>query len=452
MLFFVPYRSSPVRGESPLAQETFLYQLNERPPFHKNLIYGLQWVLTSIPAVVFFSTLCGAALGLDPAGQISFSQRLLITAGLMTMLQSLIGHRYPVLEGPSSAILVTFLVLAPHGGLSVIEGGMIVGGFFLILIGLFKWLKWLSSLFTPHVVGVILILVAFTLLSFVSPLLIGINKASPNGELSVFGFSLLIILLVAFMSHRLRGFLQSTSLLAGILFGLVLFLFKGGMSFGLVGQASWFALPSPFLGVWPKFSLPAILAIVCTYLAVTANSLGSIQGISEVVGAEGLENRIHRGIAMNGISGVIAGILGVAGLVSLSISPGIVLVTRVASRYVLTMSGAIMIICAFIPKLWAVLTAVPPSVIASVLFVALSSQLLVGINVTLSGKGAIDRRDYFTLGIPILLGAAISIIPKPFFQLFPNAIASLVGNSLVMGILFSLFLEHVLFRQRKENP
>jgi len=434
-----------------LAQETFLYQLNERPPFHKNVIYGLQWVLTSIPSVVFFSTLCGVALGLDPAGQISFAQRLLIAAGLMTMVQSLLGHRYPVLEGPSSAILVTFLVLAPHGGLPVIEGGMIVGGLFLILIGVFKWLRWLSSLFTPHVVGVILILVAFTLLSFVSPLLIGINKASPNGELTVFGFSLLIILLVAFMSHRLRGFLQSTSLLAGILFGLVLFLLKGGMSFSLVGQASWFALPSPFLGVWPKFSLPAILAIVCTYLAVTANSLGSLQGISEVVGAEGLENRIHRGIAMNGVSGVVAGILGVAGLVSLSISPGIVLVTRVASRYVLTMSGAIMIVCAFIPKLWAVLTAVPPSVIASVLFVALSSQLLVGINVMLSGKGAIDRRDYFTLGIPILMGAMISITPKPFFQLFPNAIASLVGNSLVMGILFSLLLEHVLFRQRKEK-
>jgi xanthine/uracil permease len=434
-----------------LAQETFLYQLDERPPLHKNVIYGLQWVLTSIPSVVFFSTLCGVALGLDPAGQISFSQRLLISAGLMTMVQSLLGHRYPVLEGPSSAILVTFLVLAPHGGLPVIEGGMMVGGFFLILIGVFKWLRWLSSLFTPHVVGVILILVALTLISFISPLLIGMNKASPNGELSVFGFSLLIILLVAFMSHRLRGFLQTTSMLAGILFGLVLFLLKGGMSFSLVSQASWFALPSPLMGVWPKFSLPAILAIVCTYLAVTANSLGSIQGISEVVGAEDLENRIHRGIAVNGVGGVLAGILGVAGLVSLSISPGIVLVTRVASRYVLTMSGAIMIVSAFIPKLWALLTAIPPSVIGSVLFVALSSQLLVGINVMLSGKGAADRRDYFTLGIPILMGATISIIPKPFFQLFPNAIASLVGNSLVMGILFSLLLEHVLFRQHKEK-
>ena len=433
-----------------MGQDTFLFQLDERPPVHKNLIYGLQWVIIAIPSVVVFSTLCGAALGLGHAAQISFSQRMLIATGLMTILQSLKGHRYPLLEGPSSAILVSFIVLAPHG-LPVIEGGMILGGFFLILIGIFKWFKWLSSLFTPHVVGVILILVALSLLSFLYPLLIGMNQVYPYGELSIFGTSLLIILFVSFLSHRLRGFLQTTSMLAGILFGLILFLFKGGISFTVVRQSSWFALPSPFLGVWPSFSLPAILAIVCTYLAVMVNTVGSIQGISEIVGKKGLEDRIHRGIGMTGVGGLTAGLLGVAGLVSFSISPGVVLVSRVASRYALTMSGAIMILCAFIPKLWALLTAVPPSVIASVLFVTLSSQLMVGINVMLSGKGEIERREYFTVGFPILLGTMISIIPKPFFQLFPNAIASLVGNGLVMGILFSLVLEHVLFRQRKEK-
>jgi uracil permease len=328
---------------------------------------------------------------------------------------------------------------------------MILGGFFLILIGIFKWFKWLSSLFTPHVVGVILILVALSLLSFLYPLLIGMNKAYPYGELSIFGSSLLIILFVSFLSHRLRGFLQTTSVLAGILFGLILFLFKGGISLAMVRQSSWFALPSPFLGVWPSFSLPAILAIVCTYLAVMVNTVGSIQGISEIVGKEGLEDRIHRGIGMTGVGGLIAGLLGVAGLVSFSISPGVVLVSRVASRYVLTTSGAIMILCAFIPKLWALLTAVPPSVIASVLFVTLSSQLMVGINVMLSGKEQFERREYFTVGIPILLGTMVSIIPKPFFQLFPNAIASLVGNGLVMGILFSLLLEHLFFSPAKEK-
>ena len=372
-----------------MGQETFLYQLDQRPPIHKNLIYGLQWVITSIPTVVFFSTLCGVALGLDPSAQISFSQRLLIAAGLMTLLQSLVGHRYPVLEGPSSAILVTFMVLAPHGGLPVIEGGMIFGGLFLILIGVFKWLKWLSSLHAPCG-GSDLNLGGSHPALFHFPLTHRYQQGFSEWRAKCFWIFSSHHPPRCLHVHRLRGFLQTTSMLAGILFGLVLFLLKGGMSFSLVSQSSWFALPSPFLGVWPSFSLPAILAIVCTYLAVTANSLGSIQGISEVVGTEGLEDRIHRGIGMNGVGGVIAGILGVSGLVSLSISPGIVLVTRVASRYVLTMSGAIMIVCAFIPKLWALLTAVPPSVIGSVLFVALSSQLLMGINVMLSGKGRSD--------------------------------------------------------------
>ncbi len=226
----------------------------------------------------------------------------------------------------------------------------------------------------------------------------------------------------SFMSHRLRGFLQTTSMLAGILFGLILFLFRGGISLNVVGQSSWFALPSPFLGVWPSFSLPAILATVCTYLAVMVNTVGSIQGISEIVGKEGLEDRIHRGIGLTGLGGLTAGFLGVGGLVSYSTSPGVVLVSRVASRYVLTMSGAIMILCAFIPKLWALLTVIPPSVIASVLFVTLSSQFMVGINVMLSGERKFERREYFTVGLPILLGTMVSIIPKEFFHLFPNVI------------------------------
>ena len=435
-----------------MEKHNFQYQLNETPPFFKNLVYGLQWLMTSVPSIVVFSTFCAAALGLDAAGRISFSQRLLIVTGIITMLQSVKGHRYPLLEGPSSAVLVTLLVLAPHGGLPVIEGGMICGGLFLIIMGLFKWLKWLSSLFTAHVVGVILMLVALNLLSFMYPLLIGISKSTPQGDLSVFGSSLLIIFLVAFLSHRLRGFLQTASLLVGIFLGLVLFFLRGGISWTPVLESKWFALPSPFFGVWPKFSLPAILAFLCTYLAVMANSLGSIQGISEIVGTEGIEHRVNRGIGMTGLGGVIAGIVGVSGVVSVSTSPGIVLVTRVASRYVLTMAGAVMILCSFIPKLWAFLTVVPPSVIGSVLFVALSSQFLIAINVMLSGKKAFERRDYFAVGIPILLGAMIAIMPKPFFQLFPNTVAALVGNGLVMGIVFSLFLEHVLFRQKKEKP
>jgi len=318
-----------------LKQEAFLYQLDESPPIHKGLIYGLQWVMIAIPNVVVFSTLCSSALGLDPAGQIAFSQRLLIATGLMTLLQSLKGHRYPLLEGPSSALLLSFIVLAPYG-LSVIEGGLIFGGLSLIAVGKFKWFKWLSPLFTPNVVGVILILVALTLLPFISPSLIGVSKVHPYGDMSICLSSLSIILFASLLSHWLRGFLQTTSMLAGILFGLFLFLFKGEVSWTVVMESSWAALPSPLFGVWPSFSLPSILSIVFTYLAVMINTVGSIQGISEIVGKKDLEDRIHRGIGMTGAGGLASAFLGIVGLVSFSISPGVVLVSRVASRYVLT--------------------------------------------------------------------------------------------------------------------
>jgi xanthine/uracil permease len=430
-----------------LAEPDFLYRLDEKPPLLKSVVYGLQWMMVAIPNVVVFSALCSAALGLDPAGQISFSQRLLIVTGLMTLLQSLGGHRYPVLEAPSSALLLSFIVLAPYG-LPAIEGGLIAGGLLLIVVGGLKGFKRLSPLFTPNVVGSILMLVALTLLPFAYPLLVGMSKARPHGEVAICGISLLIILFVSLLSHWVRGFVQTTSMLAGILFGLILFLLRGDVSFDMVLEASWLALPSPLPGGWPAFSLPAVFSMVFTYMAVLVNTVGSIQGMGGIVGKGSLDDRLNRGIGMTGAGGLVAAGLGVVGLVSASMSSGVVLVSRVASRHVLAVSGILMIACAFIPKLWALLAAIPPSVTAAVLFVALSSQLMAGISVMMSGKKEIERREYFTVGLSLLLGTTVAILPRPFFQLFPAVLAPLVGNGLVMGILASLILEHVLFRPR----
>lgn len=433
-----------------MEQRAFIFQLNETPPIHKSLIYGLQWVMIAIPNVIVFSALGSAALQLDPVAQVSFSQRLLLATGLMTLLQSLKGHRFPILEGPSSAVALSFIVLAPEG-LSSIQGGMMIGGLLLIAIGAFRWFRWLSTFLTPDVTGVILILVAVTLLPFVVPMLIGTSRSLPYGEVSIWGSSLLVILFVSFLSNWLRGFLQTTAMLAGIILGFFLFLLQGRISMATVREASWFALPSPFFGEWPSFSLSSVLSFVFTYLAVMINTVGSVQGVGESVTKEGLESRIHRGIAFTGLGGIVSACLGVMGMVSYAISPGVILVSRVASRYVLTMSGALMVLCAFMPKLWAFLTAIPSSIIASVLFVVLASQLMAGMNTMMAGKKKMDRREYFTVGIPILLGASVSILPKPFIQLFPSTIASFVGNGLAIGILASLLFEHALFRTRNKK-
>ena len=432
-----------------MKDQPFIYGLDEHPPLFKGLLYGLQWVMITIPNVMIFSSLCSGALGLSPEAQISYSQRLLIVIGVMNMLQSLKGHRFPVLEGPSSAVLLSFIVLAPQG-LSVIEGGLIFGSLLLVLLGAFKGFRKLSPLFTPNVIGVILMLVALTLLPFITPMLIGTGKAHPHGDLGTFVSSIAIMLFVSILSHWVGGFFQTVSMLAGILFGLILCLGQGKVSLTVVGASPWFSLPSPFVGVWPTLSIPAILSMVFTYLAVMINTVGSIQGISEIVGKEKIEDRMNRGICMTGVGGLLASFFGVAGLVSVSISTGVVLVSRVASRFVLTMSGGLMILCAFIPKLWALLTVIPPSVIGAVLFVTLATQLVAGMNVILSKKRELERREYFSIGLPLLLGGAVSILPKPFFQFIPESISSLVSNGLVVGLCFSIFSEHLLFRERKK--
>ena len=63
----------------------------------------------------------------------------------------------------------------------------------------------------------------------------------------------------------------------------------------------------------------------------------------------------------------------------------------------------------------------------------------------------VERREYFTVGFPVLLGTIIAYLPKPFFDFFPGTIASVVSNGLVMGLIFSLLSEHLLFRPKKTN-
>jgi hypothetical protein len=75
-------------------------------------------------------------------------------------------------------------------------------------------------------------------------------------------------------------------------------------------------------------------------------------------------------------------------------------------------------------------------VIASVLFVILSSQFMVSIHVMLSGERKFEGREYFTVGLMIFLGTMVSIIPKEFFHFFPKVIGSFVGNVRCHRLLF----------------
>ena len=438
--------SRSVRGSS-AAPPGFYCGLDERPPVWQGLIYGLQWVLIMFPALTIVASIAAEALGLPPAARVVFFQKTLLLSGGFTLLQTLVGHRYPIQEGPATALLLTFVVLAPQG-LGVIQGGFLVGGLVLFAVGALGWMGRIGRAFTPNVVGVILLLIAFTLIPYLLPRLIGVSPAHPVGEGAVFAAALSLILLITVLASHLRGFLQTTPIVLGILVGSVGFWAWGRLDLTPVREAPWLSLPGTLWPGMPRFAPSAVLASVLAYVAVAVNAVGSIHGVAGVLDHAPIDRRVDRGVALTGLAGVAAAGLGVVGTVGYATSPGVILVTRVASRFALAACGAILVLAGLVSRLSAILAVVPPAVVGAALCVAMASQVGAAVGAITAGGRSLAGRDYTVVGLPVLLGTLVAAAPEGFFAALPTWLGTIVGNGLVLGILTVLLLEHVVLHAR----
>jgi len=433
--------------EKIMASKTGLnYGLNDLPPWPRNLLYGLQWALIFLPTLAIISGISVNYLGIREEESVLFFQRMLVVTGTLMILQTLWGHRLPLLDGPSSALLLSFVIIAPQG-LPAIQGGMLAGGLFLLLLSAFGLMRYLQRFMTDNVVGVILILIAVTLLPYLGPMIIQTRPGEP-GDIVVFVVSLIVMGAIAFFSYRLKGFPKTISLLLGILLGTLLLALAGRAAFPDLARAPWFSIPAPFFPGLPRFSFAASLSFLVAHVAVIVNGVGSIYSVGEVVGKNETEKRVARGIGLTGVGGLLAGGCGVIGTVSFGISPGVILVTRVGTRYAVTVCGFLLLGLAFFQKALALFSAIPFSVIGSAMLAGMAAQVGAGISVLTRSGRPLDGRDYLVIGIPILLGGTVPFLPEAFFQTFPPELQALVKNGMVVGILSVLLLEHLVLRGR----
>jgi len=424
----------------------YIYDVDDNPPLRYSALYGLQWAIIMFSFLIISAALGSKALHLDAAGAVRFFQLILLTSGLFTTVQCLVGHRYPLMEGPSTAVLLTFIVLTPYG-IEEIQGGTMVGGGLLMAAVLMRRVKNINAWATPNVVGVILMLIAFSLLPFLTRIMSGLDNAGSRNDIHVFMFSLGLVLVMATLSHWLRGFWKTIALLLGMGIGSVFYFLMEGLDFRPLMAARWLSLPPDPIPAVPVFRWPAILAFAASYLAVTVNSLGSLNGIAAVTDSERLPTGVSRGLFFNGAAGVVCGLMGVVGLVSYSISPGVVVANRVASRYVTAFCGLMLVVAALVPKFAALLAMVPSAVVGAALAVAMGAQIGTGLDII--SAGGMTSRDYFVVGLPVMLGTVVSILPDALIASVPTQIRAFFGNGLIFGIFLVLLLEHVLMRDRR---
>lgn len=426
-----------------MAKPKYVYDIDEHPPIRLALLYGLQWAVIVFPSFIIMATLISQALNMNLQQEVRFLQLILLVSGFFSALQTVWGHRYPLLDGPSTALLLTYITLAPYG-IETIQGGTIFGGALLIILVFSGQLKRAVSFATPNVVGVILMLIAFTLLPYLVHTMLGRSPDAASGALPVFLLSMALVLFMATISHRLTGFWKTLSLLLGMVVGTAAFSLLGYLDWRHLRGASWISAPKPWSFTLPGFYWPGLIAFASAYLALLVNSLGSLHGIANITDTGRLPESISRGILVNGLGGVVSGLFGLVGTVSYSLSPGVVLANRVASRFTITYCGVILILAACIPKLAALLAMVPAPVVGAALCVAMGAQIGAGLSIV-SAQG-ITSRDYYVVGLPVLLGTLVGFLPEPFLAAMPGGFRVFLGNGLVVGIVLVLLLEHVLLR------
>lgn len=418
------------------------YKLDNWPPPLEMLVFGLQWLAVIIPTILIIGAVVGSIHG---ESYIPYLQKLMILMGIMLLVQTLWGHKLPLVIGPATVLLIGVLATLDQGA-GAINTSIIIGGGILALLaggGLFKYVE---KLFTPKVIIVILMLIAFTLTPTILNLITAGGIVAPVNN---FIFAL-FLLLIAFIAHGfLKGLWKSTLPLWIMLLG----------SFGYYGI---FKVMSPvqdlsvvaFPGNFMVLAVPdvgVVIAFLICFLALAINDLGSIQAIGSLLKADKMKDRVRRGITTTGLGNVLAGFLGVIGPVNYSMSPGIIFSTKCASRFTLIPVGIILLILSFSPMAIGIMSNIPSPVIGAVLIYIMTAQIGAALLVGVENNVFTSLDDGIIIGMPILLGTVLAFLPPTLSAQLPTIIRPIIANGFVMGILAVLLLEHIIYRDKSEE-
>ena len=414
----------------------FRYSLNDRPKWSHLLLYGIQWLLISIP-VVLTSTF------IAPAGEtIAYTQKLFGIMGAMMVIQAVWGHRLPLVAGPAAALLMGVISAMSQGcSQGAIYTSMMVGGGFIALIAVSGVMSRLQRLFTPRIVISILLLISFT----ITKPIINLVFSNPTHQQLAFWFCIICTTLMAVANNLLRGVWKSTVVVWAMVLGsVVYYLFVGFPSSITIDTRQASVLMQKFELDWG-----VVLSFLFCYIALLINQVGSVQSLGNMVGADKMNTRNKRGMILVGVGNILSGAVGVIGPVDYSLSPGIVASTRCASRYTVIPAGLAMIAIAFSPSIVGFLMSIPSPVMGTVLLFLMGTQLAAGFEMVRSTGSVTEFRHGMIIALPLLFNVIMTFAPSDAIGAIPELIRPLVGNGFVMGVIIILLLEHIFMRDKK---
>lgn len=416
---------------------------DERVPRAALGLLGLQHVLVMYAGAVAIPLIIGRALKLPPEQVAMLVSADLFACGIVTLIQSWglpgIGIRMPVMMGVTFAAVGPMLSMGtnPAIGLTGIYGAVIASGLFGLVAA--PLVGRLLPLFPPVVTGTIILVIGISLMR------VGVNWAAggvgnPNyGAPLYLGIAAFVLCAILAITRYATGFVASASVLIGIALGMILAGFAGLVELDRVAAAPWFDVVRPFAFGWPSFDPVSIVTLCLVMIVVMIESTGMFLALSQITADPVDGRRLTRGLRADGLGTVIGGIFNTFPYTSFSQNIGLVGVTGIRSRWVTVAAGFIMLGLGLVPKLAALVEAVPQCVLGGAGLVMFGMVGATGTRILGGVDFARNRNNLFVVAVSVGFGM-IPLVAPNFFKQMPHALHPLLESGILLAAISAVGL------------
>jgi len=429
-----------------------IHPVDEVLPFGPMLAVGIQHVLVMYAGAIAVPLIIGAALKL-PKEQVAFLiSSDLFACGIVTLIQCIgvwkFGIRLPVIMGVSFAPVGPMVAMASSGaGLPAIFGATIAAGLFAIVIAPF--FGRLMRFFPPIVTGTIILTIGMTLFP------VAINWAGGGRGAPHFGdprnlmIAAIVLLAILLINKYLKGFIANISVLLGMGIGFVIALPMDFVDFSGIGRAAWFAPVRPFAFGMPTFDIAAIASLCLVMIVIMVESLGMFLALGDLALRPVSRADATRGLRTDGLGTVIGGVFNTFPHSSFSQNIGLVGITGVKSRWVVAVSGVILMLLGLLPKLSNLIASIPVVVLGGAGIAMFGMVAATGVKI-LSKVDYDSKNNLLIIAISLGVGV-IPLVAPTFFSQMPAWAGPLTHSGITLAAIFAIALNAVFNRGKSPD-
>ena len=429
---------------SPAAAETvFDVGIDERLSYDQLLILGLQNIF-GMTGMFVFPGILGRSFNLAPE-QIAYLYGMtFLVCGFVTILQSAMLLRLPIVQGPYAGSFASLLVVGHlGGGLGAAYGSFFVAALIwcvltvpiagFSVIGLFS--RFLRS---PIIAGMIVIFIMIQVSNVALPGWIGLPQSPgfPAVNFLTGALAVAVIIAVSLWGGKFRR----AAILIGLAAGTVCYAIFRPVSLAAVMNAPLLVAPQifPF-----GFAIQTDLVIVFLLVLLPA-SIGSM-ALYQMVGDWGGQtissSRMSQGVFAIGLGGVLAGLVGGFSTIVYPDNIGMLRTTRVGSRYATLAAGVLLIVLGASIKFDLLLVIVPLPVLAAAATLLFGIVLMHGVHIL--ARVDWDDRKFIVAGLAMLVALG-GMFLSPEVQAQMPLLVRLIATQPVISGGLTLVVLHAL--------